>query len=214
MKVILALALCMTSASAFMSPAVPVRSAIGGVKPLMATVAEKPVEAKAKSLDEPITKEEVRAAVKAWTEGIIDISKVFIDGGDYKAKAMEVLQASYAFDDVPAGSKLLFKPTLANERNFRHEWDEFMSYFVGDGCYSEDVGFAIKPWIKIRFDVHGVFIPPAGNTATVSGIYFFTPKADPETEVKVEYTFQFIRAKSPQGKLKIVLHHSSVPFSP
>jgi len=159
-----------------------------------------------------ITQDDVREAVKDWCDGIVDIGKVFSEGGDYKARALKHIEDSYAFSELPHGSKLLFKPTLANERNFRHDLEEFMSYFVGDGIFSEDGGFAIKPWSNVRFDVNGIFITDKEDTATVSGCYWFTPAEDPDTEVKVEYSFGMLRAKS-TGKLKFYLHHSSLPFS-
>ena len=41
------------------------------------------------------------------------------------------------------------------------------------------------------------------------GKYFFTPQKG--EGVKVEYTFGYV--KNDDGKLKIVLHHSSLPYS-
>ncbi|KAJ8602082.1 hypothetical protein CTAYLR_001629 [Chrysophaeum taylorii] len=162
--------------------------------------------------DAPITYNEVRAALKAWTNGIIEIGKVYQEGGDYKAKAMEVIESNYAFShDTAPGNQLLFKPTKAAEHPFRSQFDEFVSYFVGDGKYCEDAGFAITPWSKIRYDMYGVYI--VGPTATVSGNYWFT-NANDGSETKVEYSFQFVRVANPAGKLKIILHHSSIPFSP
>ncbi|KAJ8605444.1 hypothetical protein CTAYLR_003330 [Chrysophaeum taylorii] len=168
--------------------------------------------APAAPMEEPITYDEVRAAVKSWCDGIIKIGKVFQEGGDYKAKAMEVIESNYAFShDTAPGNQLLFKPTKAAEHPFRSQFDEFVSYFVGDGKYCEDAGFAIAPWSKIRYDMYGVYI--TGPTATVSGNYWFT-NANDASETKVEYTFQFVRVANPAGKLKIVLHHSSIPYSP
>lgn len=158
-----------------------------------------------------ISYNEIRQALRDWCDGIIEIGKVYTEGGDFRAKAMEVIEANYAFSHVQGPNSLLFKPTLAREHNFRSQFDEFLSYFVGDGKYSEDMGFAIKPWTKIRYDMHGTYI--TDTTATVSGLYWFTDKAT-DTETKVEYTFQFIRVDKPANKLKIVLHHSSLPFSP
>ncbi|MBW2183666.1 MAG: hypothetical protein JRF49_07355, partial [Deltaproteobacteria bacterium] len=48
-----------------------------------------------------------------------------------------------------------------------------------------------------------------GDYAVAMGNYFFTQVDG--TEVKVEYTFGYI--KGSDGKLKINLHHSSIPFS-
>lgn len=47
------------------------------------------------------------------------------------------------------------------------------------------------------------------DSATAMGEYYFTGTDGSET--KVEYTFQYRRASD--GSLKIVVHHSSVPFA-
>lgn len=160
-----------------------------------------------RSFASKITYDEVKGAVRAWCDGIVEIGQIYKDGGDFKTKAVEHIENSYAFTDLGEGNQLLFKPTKAAEHPFRSSMDEFVSYFVGSGMYSEDTGFAIAPWDAIRFDMYGVFITDA--SATVSGNYWFTGVDASET--KVEYTFQFIR--TPAG-LKIVLHHSSLPYSP
>lgn len=50
-------------------------------------VADAPA-AKGNILTQKISYDEVRAALKAWTEGIIDIGKVYQEEGDYKAKVL------------------------------------------------------------------------------------------------------------------------------
>ena len=102
---------------------------------------------------------------------------------------------------------MLFKPTLASADQFRGTFDEALSYFVG-GSVSEDGGFAIAPYTNVRWENEGTTIN--GDTALAMGNYFFT-KTD-GTEVKVEYSFGI--KKMEDGDLKIVLHHSSLPFSP
>ena len=83
-----------------------------------------------------------------------------------------------------------------------------MSYFVGgNGEYPEDKGFAIHPWTKVRFENAATFLH--GDYAVAIGNYFFTQTDG--TEVKVEYTFGYIKHEN--GNLKINLHHSSLPFS-
>merc|ERR1712050_25541 len=91
-----------------------------------------------------------------------------------------------------------------------------MSYFVGhqavEGGYAEDAGFAInggKGWSKVVFDNHQIELK--GNVAIAMGNYFFT-SAEDGSETKVEYTFGY--KKSDDGKVRIFLHHSSVPYSP
>ena len=57
----------------------------------------------------------------------------------------------------------------------------------------------------MRFENSDVIID--GNTALAMGNYFFT--APDGAEVKVEYTFGYIL--DDDGKLRIQLHHSSMP---
>jgi hypothetical protein len=81
-----------------------------------------------------------------------------------------------------------------------------LSYFVaGNDEYSEDKGFAIKGWTKVRFENEGIIIN--GKSAIAMGNYFFmTPEGD---EVKVEFSFGYI--VDSDGSLRINLHHSSIP---
>ena len=104
---------------------------------------------------------------------------------------------------------MLFKPTKAADPAVRLAEDECISYFVSreyGAKYKEDNGFAITPWKKVRFDNKGTLL--LGDTATAMGEYYFTDPAGGVT--KVEYTFQYRRAAD--GSLKIVVHHSSIPY--
>ncbi len=158
----------------------------------------------AQSGDHMITEKEVLAAQKAWGEGIVAIGAVFQEGGDYKAKAAEHIRTLYAYEQ----GTVLFKPTLAAEDQFRETFDEALSYFV-KGEIAEDSGFAIRPWQEVRFGDQDILL--SGDTAAAMGNYFFTPVGETE-EVKVEYTFGYM--KDEDGKLRINIHHSSVPYSP
>ena len=81
-----------------------------------------------------------------------------------------------------------------------------LSYFVAsNGACPEDKGFAIKGWTKVRFENSGVVTHQTG--ALAMGNYYFTGPEDSET--KVEYSFGYIPDEN--GKLRIQLHHSSVP---
>ena len=102
----------------------------------------------------------------------------------------------------------MFKPTFAIEKQFRPTFEGALSYFVaGNGACPEDKGFAIKGWKKVRFENENVIIN--GVTAMAMGNYFFTNSI--EEEVKVEYSFGYI--VDSEGKLRINLHHSSMPAS-
>lgn len=153
-----------------------------------------------------ITEKEVVAAQKAWGEGIVQIGKTFTDGGDYSAAAANHIERFYAYDL----SLVLFKPTLASVAQFRGSFDSALSYFVGgNASFPEDSGFAIKPWTKVRWENVGI-TNNACNMAVAMGNYYFTAK-DTGLETKVEYTFGYIR--DTQGRLRIVVHQSSVPYS-
>lgn len=153
--------------------------------------------------DKSITKDEVLAAQKQWADGIVAISKVYIDKGDYKTRAAQHIKDLYAYDQ----SKVLFKPTLAADDQFRETYDQALSYFVG-GSIKEDHGFAIKPWTKVRFGEQEIITD--SNSAVAMGNYYFTPQGETK-ETKVEYTFGYM--KDDAGKIRINVHHSSLPYS-
>ena len=160
--------------------------------------------APAKAAENSITKQDVLDAQKAWGDGIVAISQVFVDKGDFKERASKHIKDLYAYEQ----SEVLFKPTLAADDQFRETFEEALSYFVG-GKISEDKGFAIKPWSKVRFGEQQIITD--SDSATAMGIYFFTPVGSDE-ETKVEYTFGYM--KDEDGKLRINVHHSSLPFNP
>merc|ERR1719499_2323722 len=90
-----------------------------------------------------------------------------------------------------------------------------MSYFVGgkvvEGGLGEDGGFAInggKGWAECVYDNHQVELK--GDIALAMGNYYFTC-ATTGSKAKVEYTFGYQRCDD--GKVRIFLHHSSVPYS-
>jgi hypothetical protein len=149
-----------------------------------------------------ISKEEILAAEKTWGDAIVEIGKVYSAGGDYKNLAAQYVDNLYAYDE----SNVLFKPTKASEVPFRLTENEAVSYFV-TGIVSEDHGFALQPWSKVRFENANII--SNDKTATAMGHYYFTD-AKTGKEVKVEYTLAFM--KNPEGKLLITVHHSSFPY--
>lgn len=159
--------------------------------------------AQAKTTTGAITAAEVTAAQKAWGEGIVAIGKVHTAKGDVKAAATKHINQFYAYGERP----VLFKPTLAAQVQFRGTFEDALSYFVG-GKYGEDGGFALAPYTNVRWENTGTVL--AGTSALAMGNYYFTGSDGKET--KVEYSFAYERAQD--GRLVIVLHHSSMPFSP
>ena len=151
-----------------------------------------------------ITEQEIAQAQKTWGDGVVAIGKAHTDGKDYKKAAGKHVDELYAYDLGP----VLFCPTKAAEHQFRLTEDGAVSYFVGGNPdFPEDKGFALQPWTNVRFENAGTFLH--GDYAVAMGNYFFTPK-DGE-EVKVEYTFGYIKDKD--GKLKVNLHHSALPYA-
>eukprot|EP00438_Fugacium_kawagutii_P007794 Skav236029 [mRNA] locus=scaffold1509:59655:69096:+ [translate_table: standard] len=156
---------------------------------------------------------EVKAAQEAWTDAIKKISKTYLDGGDYVAAAANAAGELYGYGH----GNVLFKPTKAKDVQFRPEASQAMSYFVGakavkeaDGI-AEDGGFAInggKGWSAVEFSNHAIELN--GNAAIAMGNYYFTSAAD-GSKTMVEYTFGYKRCQD--GKVRIFLHHSSVPFN-
>ena len=149
-----------------------------------------------------ITRQNVEDAQEKWGQGIVEISSAYSEGADFVKRAELHIDSLYDYKD----GNVLFKPTFASEEQFRSTFDSALSYFVGEnGVCSEDTGFAIKGWTKVKFQNDDVIIH--GSTALAMGNYFFTNSEG--DEVKVEYSFVY--TNDSEGNLRICLHHSSVP---
>ena len=145
-------------------------------------------------------------AQKAWGDGIVKIGKVFLEEGDFKAAAKEHIHEFYNYQH----GTVLFKPTLTSVKQFRLDFEGALSYFVGgNDDYPEDHGFAIKPWSDVKWENIGTKI--IGDMGVAMGNYFFTPAGGGD-DVKVEYSFAY--TINADGKLKIVLHDSHLPYTP
>jgi hypothetical protein len=158
-----------------------------------------------------ITYAEVNAAQQAWCDALVQIGKLKEEGGDYKAFASEVLSSAYNYDS----GKVFFKPTLTfGDQTFRNDKKGALAYFIGgDPDYPNDKGFALKPWVKARYsntgnDNEGIQI--YGSVAITMGNVWVTDKDG--NEVMVDKTWVFRKGKD--GKLKIIVHKSALPFTP
>ncbi|MEM6730983.1 MAG: phosphoribosyl-AMP cyclohydrolase [Myxococcota bacterium] len=169
--------------------------------------AQTPVPVAGSSLysDQCITEQQVVDAQKAWGDGIVNIGKVYSSGGDYEKAAADHINRFYGYDL----SLVAFKPTLAGIEQFRKAFDGALSYFVaGNPSYAEDQGFALKPWTKVRWANAGI-VNNSCTMAVAMGNYYFTPETG--DEVKVEYTIGYVKDK--QGALRMVVHHSALPYA-
>ena len=150
-----------------------------------------------------ITETEVIQAQELWAQNVIEIGNLYTKNEDYKSRASVFVKQFYAFDE----GEVLFKPTLALEKQFRFSYDDALSYFIG-GHVSEDKGFALKPWKGIDFRERKIII--FKEIALSMGNYFFQ-SVDGSDEVKVEFTFGYVKDKD--NNLLINLHHSSIPYT-
>lgn len=160
---------------------------------------------------EAITKAEVNAAQQGWCDALVAIGKVSTEGGDAKALATKVLTEAYDYDK----GTVFFKPTLAYGKNtFRPTKAGALSYFVGgDPNFPEDKGFALTPWVKARYDNLGdgdEGIQIHGDIAITMGNVWVTKKDGTETMVDKTFVFK----KGEDGKLRLIVHKSSLPYVP
>ncbi len=152
-----------------------------------------------------ITEAEVIAAQKAWGIGVIGIGVAHANGGDYVEAGKKHVEKFYGYDI----GKVLFKPTLAAEKQFRMTFDGALSYFVGgNDTYPEDEGFALNRWTNVRWENAGI-LNSDSNMAVAMGNYYFADQEGEET--KVEYTFCY--RKDDNGDVKIVAHKSAIPYT-
>ena len=159
-----------------------------------------------------VTEADVLACQAKWAAAIKECSKVYLAKGDYVGAAAGAAAELYGYGHT----SVLFKPTKATDNPFRPSGNEAMSYFVGcgavEGGYPEDAGFAInggKGWSDVVFDNHKIDLN--GPVAIAMGSYVFTC-ASTGTKTRVEYTFGY--KCNDDGKVRIFLHHSSVPYAP
>ncbi|MEM7170545.1 MAG: phosphoribosyl-AMP cyclohydrolase [Pseudomonadota bacterium] len=155
-----------------------------------------------------ITESELAQARKAWGDGMIAISKAYeVDGIDgARAVAETLLDAAYGYDLGP----VLFKPTMASgEQTFRPLRKGALSYFVAhDPEYPLDGGFAIRGWRHVDSETAAHFVQ--GEVAMWMGWVTMTDKDGQVTKVDKSWGYK----KDAEGMLRIVLHHSSLPYQP
>ena len=153
-----------------------------------------------------ITVAEVVQAQRAWGNALVQISRDFEAGGLQRARATAeaVLDAAYGYNMGP----VLFKPTLTvAPQTFRTTREGALAYFVGgNSAFPADTGFALKGWRDVEVSNAAIFIN--GDQATTMGNVTLTDKNGQRTTVDKTWSF----VKDDRGALRIVLHHSSLPF--
>ena len=155
-----------------------------------------------------ITEQELADARKNWGEALIAISKAYEDEGIEAATrvANQALDVAYGYNL----GNILFKPTLASgEQTFRPTREGALSYFVGHSSqYPLDKGFALKNWRQVESETSEFFIQ--GDVAMWMGWVICIDKDGNQTKVDKSWGYK----KDSEGTLRIVLHHSSLPYEP
>lgn len=158
-------------------------------------------------VNQALTQAEVEAAQKGWCSALVDIASTHERSGQAAAKQLagNIIDAAYGYQM----GAVLFKPTLTvNPQTFRPTRAGALAYFVGgDPAFPKDTGFALKGWTKCEVANNAIFI--AGDSATTMGKVHFTGKDGKVTSV--DKTWKFV--KDDAGKLRIVVHHSSLEFA-
>jgi len=138
---------------------------------------------------------------KEWASGIVKMGKLSNDRDSLESFTSDFLDKIYDFDN-----QVLFKPTKAANEQFRNSKGSAYSYFIaGDNreC-QEDNGFALSNWTEILFDNSNIIINE--DIAIAMGNYTFKNET---SNIKVEYSFVY---KNYGDEIKIILHHSSLPY--
>ena len=156
----------------------------------------------------PILEKDISNAVSAWGDGLLAISRSYENSGIEKATSVAggMLDNLYGFNLGP----VLFKPTLSGGiQTFRLTREGALSYFVGQNpVYPDDSGFGIKLWRKVSAEASAVFIDE--TVAMWMGWVTFIDRNRQVTKVDKSWGYKL----DEKGKLRIVLHHSSLPYNP
>lgn len=167
-----------------------------------------PAQAEVALANRAITQAEVLAAQNGWCKALLDIGAAHASGGQAAAKALaeKVIDTAYGYQMGP----VLFKPTLTvAPQTFRTTKAGALAYFVGgDPAFPKDDGFALKGWTRCEVSNSAIFI--AGDSASTQGNVSFTGKDGKVTTVDKTWSY----VKDDAGRLRIVVHHSSLPYAP
>ena len=155
-----------------------------------------------------INEEQLMQARVAWGDGMIAISEAYDGSGIKLARGVAdgFLDDVYGFELGP----VLFKPTLSGgAQTFRSTKEGALAYFVGHNpTYPSDNGFGIKSWHEIKSETCAAFIDE--DVAMGMGWVTLTDKDGHSDVVDKSWGYK----KLSNEALKIVLHHSSLPYNP
>ena len=153
-----------------------------------------------------IDESQLRKARSDWGKSILEISETFETEGIEMATSLasDMIDKLYGFNS----GKVLFKPTLSGgSQTFRPTKEGALSYFVGHNSeYPNDSGFGLKFWREINSDTSAIFIDD--TVAMWMGWVTFIDRDGRVTKVDKSWGYKL----DDVGKLRIMLHHSSLPY--
>ena len=153
-----------------------------------------------------ITEKDLTETRTAWGKGLIDISSAYDKDGidEVTTLASVTLDNLYGFEFGP----ILFKPTLSGgNQTFRTDKEGTLSYFIGQNSkYPTDTGFGLKSWRESKSETSSIFVE--NDIAMWMGWVSLTNKDGDVVKVDKSWGYK----KNKDGILKIVLHHSSLPY--
>lgn len=162
-----------------------------------------------------ITEADVHAAQKAWGDGLIEVGACLTNGSDYVGCGKKYVEDVYGYK---TGRTVLFKPTVAYQNSltgkeerhqFRLTYEGAVSYMVGNNPkFPTDHGFALRPWVVARF-LNADIIVQNDYALAMGDLYVTDPNG---VQIRAEYSFGYFR--DDKGEIKLMHHHSSLPFSP
>ena len=155
-----------------------------------------------------ITQADVARIQKSWCQSFLGIGAAFRSSGITQARALaeEFVDTAYGYGRGPVA----FKPTFASgSHTFRPTREGAIAYFVGGNSrYPNDRGSALKPWASCSVSNHSIQIH--GSYAAVMGQMTLVDQSG--VAITLDQTWGFLLQKP--GDIRIVLHHSSLPFQP
>lgn len=155
-----------------------------------------------------ITEDDLAQARLAWGNALIAIAKAYEAGGIDAARAIAIqtIDTAYGYNLGP----VLFKPTMASgAQTFRTTREGAISYFVGHSDeYPSDSGFGLNNWRSVTSESATHFVE--GEVALWMGNLIMTNKDGEVTKVDKSFGYK----RDSEGALRIVLHHSSLPYQP
>ncbi len=140
----------------------------------------------------------IKEFLSSWTKGVIEIGQAYSNKENYEKEALKFLSKHYAFKT----QQILFKPTFTKKKIFRNSLEEALSYFI-KGEFTEDNGFALKPWEEINLKELNILNEE--NLSSAMGTLSFKPVSSSDTTL-VAFTFVFCLEEE---EIKIKIHHSS-----